>query len=84
MFSKSYQNTIIQKPKLVLSILVLILILCVFAAIAMMVSIQLANDEATKSVGEKVLPKPWLSIGASVNILVSESKWVISVLKSPL
>ena len=30
---------------------------------------QLARDTQTRSVGEKVSPKPWLSLGASVSII---------------
>jgi len=55
-----------------------ILILCVRAAIAMVVNMQLANDSANKSVGENASPLPWLSVGASVNILVPDCKCVAS------
>jgi len=36
------------------------------ALIPIMVSMQVAKDVANKSVGENVLPKPLLSVGASV------------------
>ena len=47
----------------------------------MMVMTQAANDVLSKSVGEKVWPNPWLSVGASVTIVWPEARWVFSVLK---
>ena len=41
---------------------------------------QLAKAVATKSVGENASPLPWLSLGASVKILVLDCRWVACVL----
>ena len=48
------------------------LIECLFAAIPMIVAIQVANAVATRSVGEKDSPFPSLSTGASVSSLAPE------------
>jgi hypothetical protein len=53
------------------------------ALIPIIVNMQLANDVANKSVGENVLPKPLLSIGASVEIFDELLIWMASVLSSP-
>src|SRR5690606_16316621 len=55
-----------------------------FALIPIMLNIQVASEFATISVGEKASPRPWLSVRASVKMIVPECKWVDSVLKSPL
>src|ERR1019366_4987475 len=39
---------------------------CLRAAMAMVVAMQVAKPVATRSVGEKASPRPWLSLGASV------------------
>jgi hypothetical protein len=44
---------------------------------------QLPNAVATKSVGEKASPLPWLSTGASVTILLPDDKCVAMVRKLP-
>jgi hypothetical protein len=49
-----------------------------------MLSMQEPNALATKSVGLKRSPLPWLSFGASVSTMLPLCKWVISVRKSPL
>ena len=54
------------------------------ARIPIIVSIQLAKEVANKSVGENVLPKPLLSIGASVVMLDALRRCVASVLNSPI
>src|SRR6478735_12476774 len=48
------------------------------------VSMQVASDVASRSVGEKRSPLPLLSVGASVSKEDWERKWVHSVLNSPL
>ena len=48
------------------------LIECLFAAIPIIVAIQVANAVATRSVGEKDSPFPSLSTGASVPSLAPE------------
>jgi hypothetical protein len=40
--------------------------------IAMVVSMHVPSATASKSVGEKASPLPWLSVGASVSILVPD------------
>ena len=45
---------------------------CLFAAIPIIVAIQVANAVATRSVGEKDSPFPSLSTGASVPSLAPE------------
>ena len=45
---------------------------CLFAAIPIIVAIQVANAVATRSVGEKDSPFPSLSTGASVSSLAPE------------
>jgi len=54
------------------------------AFIPMIVSIQLPRAVATKSVGENDLPRPLLSTGASVMMVVPDLRCVASVLRSPL
>lgn len=54
------------------------------ARIPIIVNMQLAKDVANKSVGENVLPKPLLSIGASVVKVDELFRCVASVLKSPM
>lgn len=54
-----------------------------FARIPIIVSIQLARDVANKSVGENVLPKPLLSVGASVRIVVALFVCTASVSSAP-
>ena len=49
----------------------------------MVVMMQLAKLRAHKSVGEKASPLPWLSVGASVMMLLPLCKWVFWVRKSP-
>lgn len=56
---------------------------CVFAAIPIMVVMQLPNAVASKSVGENVSPLPLLSTGASVNKMLLDLTCVASVLRSP-
>ena len=51
--------------------------------IPMIETIQLPNAVATKSVGEKASPLPWLSVGASVRISVPDCKCIQTVLNSP-
>ena len=53
------------------------------AQIPITVVIQLHNADATKSVGEKALPFPLLSTGASVIIVSEDFKCVECVLSSP-
>jgi hypothetical protein len=49
-----------------------------------MVIMQLAKAVATKSVGEKASPLPWLSMGASIVILFPDCKCIASDLKFPM
>ena len=44
---------------------------------------QLPKEEQNKSVGEKASPLPWLSIGASVMMLIFDFTCVDFVRKSP-
>ena len=46
------------------------------AAIPMTVIMQFATAVATRSVGEKLSPLPWLSTGASVMRVTPEGPWV--------
>jgi hypothetical protein len=41
----------------------------------MVVAMQVAKAVATKSVGEKDSPLPWLSLGASVASAVPDGPW---------
>ena len=45
---------------------------CCWARMPMMVSMQVPRAVATRSVGEKDSPRPWLSSGASVTISVAD------------
>ena len=49
---------------------------CFWAAMPMMVSTQADSAVATRSVGEKDSPLPWLSVGASVISVVPLGPWV--------
>ena len=46
------------------------------ATIPMIVRMQVLRDVATRSVGEKRSPLPWLSMGASVSRRVPEGPWL--------
>lgn len=53
------------------------------ATIPIIVAMQLPNAVATRSVGENFSPFPWLSIGASVEIVLLDGVWVASQRSSP-
>jgi len=54
------------------------------ALIPIIVTMHLPKDVAIRSVGENLSPLPWLSVGASVSIIVLLCKCVASVLNAPL
>jgi hypothetical protein len=49
----------------------------------MIVSMQVLRAVATRSVGEKRSPLPWLSVGASVSSSVPEGWWLERQRSSP-
>jgi hypothetical protein len=53
------------------------------AAMPMMVSIQLASEVASRSVGEKWVPSPWLSFGASVSRVAPDCMCIACVRNCP-
>ena len=75
-----YEN---RPRKWILYLVIAMSIPCVCAAMPMMVIIQLPSAVATRSVGEKASPLPWLSVGASVRIFVPDWTWVASVRRPP-
>lgn len=56
---------------------------CFLREMARVVRMQVARAVATRSVGEKDSPRPWLSLGASVARVVLEGPWVARQWRSP-
>jgi len=54
------------------------------ARMAIVVTMQVASAVATRSVGEKRSPFPWLSTGASVSMVLPERRCLAVVRRSPV
>jgi hypothetical protein len=54
------------------------------ATMAMVVTMHEPSDAASRSVGEKELPSPWLSRGAAVRSVAPEGPCRSSIFSSPV